>query len=180
MTAMDTGCLSRRCTTRGMASHAGLSPGASSLPVGVVVNQLNCTMRSSIGGCGFRAICLTKVGSLAWAARFCRTIPGMVLAHHYTSLTRGRAGASQAITNYTCPRARQRSSGEAITSSRRRRRRRQRIISSHPHHHRRCTSHLLSFSCFSSVNLNVLIRTYIHTRPATFAHDRSTHALDAS
>jgi hypothetical protein len=55
----------------------GLSAGASSSPVGLVSNQLKCTTRSSIGGCGFRAACLTKVGSMAWAARrFCRTIPG--------------------------------------------------------------------------------------------------------
>jgi hypothetical protein len=54
---------------------AGLSPGASSSPVGLVVDQLRCTLRSSIGGCGFRAICLTEVRWLIWAARFCRTIP---------------------------------------------------------------------------------------------------------
>jgi hypothetical protein len=47
----------------------------------LVVNQLKCTMRSSIGGCGCRAICLMKVRSTAWAARFCRTTPGMVHAH---------------------------------------------------------------------------------------------------
>jgi hypothetical protein len=55
-------------------AHARLSPGASSSPVGLVVNQLKCTMRSSICGCGFRAICLAKLLSLAWAARFCRTM----------------------------------------------------------------------------------------------------------
>jgi hypothetical protein len=33
----------------------------SSSLVGLVLNQLNCTTWSSIGGCGFRAICLTKV-----------------------------------------------------------------------------------------------------------------------
>jgi hypothetical protein len=40
---------------------AGLSPGASLSPVGVVSNQLKCTMWSLIGGCCFSAICLTSV-----------------------------------------------------------------------------------------------------------------------
>jgi hypothetical protein len=76
MMALRTGWLCRPCTTRGSTSHAGLSPGASSSPVGSVVHRLKCTMRSSTGGCGFRAICLTNRLSLLWAARFCRTIPG--------------------------------------------------------------------------------------------------------
>jgi hypothetical protein len=94
MMAMHTGRLCLPCTTRGMDSPAGLSPGASSSPEGLDVNQLNCTMRSSTGGCGFRAICLTKVSSLPWAARFCRTTPG-TCSHTNTSLTRGRAGVRQ-------------------------------------------------------------------------------------
>jgi hypothetical protein len=76
MVGMHTGRLCRPCATRGSSgstSLAGLSPGASSSPEGVVVNQLNCTMRSWSGGCGFLAICLVKIGSLTWGApRFCR------------------------------------------------------------------------------------------------------------
>jgi hypothetical protein len=85
--------LCRPCTTCGPTSHVGLSPGAPSSPVGTVgtdVNQLSCTTRSSIGGCGFRAICLTEIGSLGWAARFCRTISG-TCSHVNLSLTRGFA-----------------------------------------------------------------------------------------
>jgi hypothetical protein len=91
---MHTGSLCRPCTTRGISSHAGLSPGASSSPVGMVSHQLNCTMRSSTGGCGFRAICLTTVDFGGWAARFCRTIPG-TCSHVNTSLTLDRAGVCQ-------------------------------------------------------------------------------------
>jgi hypothetical protein len=50
---------------------------------GLDSNLPNCTTWSSIGGCGFRAICLTRMGSKAWAARFCRTTPGNVLAYEY-------------------------------------------------------------------------------------------------
>jgi hypothetical protein len=71
-----TGSLCRPCTTRGGFSHAGLSPVASSSPLGSIVHQLKSTMSRAIGGCGFRAICLPKVDSLdsciRWAARFCR------------------------------------------------------------------------------------------------------------
>jgi hypothetical protein len=61
LSSEEGGRLRRPCTTRGRASHAGLSPDASSSPVGLVSNQLNCTTRSSIGGCGSRATCLTKL-----------------------------------------------------------------------------------------------------------------------
>jgi hypothetical protein len=92
--ALRTGWLCRPCTTLGYTSQGGLSPGVSSSPAGMLSNQLKCTMRSSIGGCGFRAICLTKRLSLLWAARFCRTIPG-TCSRMNTSLTRGRAGVNE-------------------------------------------------------------------------------------
>jgi hypothetical protein len=76
MMAAHNGSLCRPCTTRDPSSHAGLSPDASSPPVGLVAYQWKCTMRSSIGGCGFRATYLTPFGPLA--ARFCRR-PGSVI-----------------------------------------------------------------------------------------------------
>ena len=52
VSALRSGPRCRPYTTRGMDSHAGLSPGASSTPEGKVSNQLKCTLRSSTGGCG--------------------------------------------------------------------------------------------------------------------------------
>ena len=96
MMAMYTGSRCSPCTTRRVSSHAGLLLGASSSPVGKVLNQLKCTMRSLIGGFGFRAICLTKLPTLAWAARFCR----MMVTHAWLR------GCMSAITSWVCqPRA---------------------------------------------------------------------------
>jgi hypothetical protein len=49
------------------------------------LHQLKSTMSRTVCGCGFRAICLTKMDTcIRWAARFCRRfrerIPGN--AHH--------------------------------------------------------------------------------------------------
>jgi hypothetical protein len=79
----------------------GVSPGASSSPAGMVSNQLNCTMKSSTGGCGCRAICLTKVRSIAWAARFCKTIPG-TCSQANPSPTRDRARVFQSSLAGVC------------------------------------------------------------------------------
>jgi hypothetical protein len=69
-TTASTGSLCCPCTTRGTSLHARLLRDASSSPEGRVKDLLKSTMRSSVGGCGFRSTYPTTCRT--WAARFCR------------------------------------------------------------------------------------------------------------